>query len=106
MHGRILDAVTKKLVVLAVVDIWQASTNGLYELQDKDQVDHNLRGKFETNKNGRYEWYCLKPTPKLLFSPALLYQSADKPFRSCWEITSPPRSPSYATSTYSSSGHP
>ena len=63
MHGRIIDAVTKKPVVGAIVDIWQASTNGLYEQQDKGQVDHNLRGKFTTNEEGVYELYCLKPTP-------------------------------------------
>lgn len=63
MHGRIIDAVSKKPVVGAIVDIWQASTNGLYEQQDKGQVDHNLRGKFTTNEEGVYELYCLKPTP-------------------------------------------
>lgn len=63
MHGRIIDAITKKPVVGAIVDIWEASTNGLYEQQDKDQAEHNLRGKFTTNEEGVYELYCLKPTP-------------------------------------------
>ena len=63
VHGRVLDVVTKKAVPGALVDVWQASTNGLYEQQDPDQVDHNLRGVFETDGEGRYSFYCLRPTP-------------------------------------------
>jgi catechol 1,2-dioxygenase len=47
----------------ACVDVWQASTNGLYEQQDEDQPDHNLRGKFYTDNDGNYGFYCLRPTP-------------------------------------------
>lgn len=36
---------------------------GLYEQQDADQVDHNLRGAFTTDADGRYSFYCLRPTP-------------------------------------------
>jgi catechol 1,2-dioxygenase len=36
---------------------------GLYEQQDENQVDCNLRGKFMTDENGEYAFYCLKPTP-------------------------------------------
>lgn len=36
---------------------------GLYEQQDPDQQDCNLRGKFQTDDNGEYAFYCLKPTP-------------------------------------------
>ena len=63
MHGKVLDAVTKKPIEGAFVDVWQASTNGLYEQQDPEQVDCNLRGKFKTNEDGYYGFYCLKPTP-------------------------------------------
>ncbi|KAN0104558.1 aromatic compound dioxygenase [Hyaloscypha variabilis] len=63
MHGKVLDSVTKKPVAGAWIDVWQASTNGLYEQQDKDQVEHNLRGKFKTDDNGHYGFYCLRPTP-------------------------------------------
>jgi catechol 1,2-dioxygenase len=63
MHGDVVDMVTKKPVVDAWIDVWQASTNGLYEQQDPDQVDCNLRGKFKTDSNGHYSFYCLKPTP-------------------------------------------
>lgn len=64
MKGRVMDFVTKKPVAGAVVDIWQASTNGKYDFQDPDnQVDNNLRGKFRTDADGRYHLYCLHPTP-------------------------------------------
>lgn len=36
---------------------------GLYEQQDPQQQEHNLRGKFVTNENGEYSLYCLRPTP-------------------------------------------
>ena len=36
---------------------------GLYEQQDEDQPDHNLRGKFYTDNDGNYGFYCLRPTP-------------------------------------------
>jgi catechol 1,2-dioxygenase len=62
MHGIVTDAVTKKPVPGAWIDMWEASTNGLYAQQDKDQVDSNLRGKFKTDANGRYAFYCIRPT--------------------------------------------
>ncbi|KAJ5232246.1 hypothetical protein N7468_005202 [Penicillium chermesinum] len=63
MHGRVLDFTTKKPLVGATVEVWQASTNGLYEQQDPEQVEYNLRGKFKTDADGRYYFYCLRPTP-------------------------------------------
>ncbi|MCJ1317443.1 hypothetical protein MMC15_002768 [Xylographa vitiligo] len=64
MHGRVMDIYTKKGIPGAVVDIWQASSNGKYDFQDPDnQSDNNLRGKFTTDKDGNYELICLRPTP-------------------------------------------
>jgi len=63
MYGVVTDAKTKKPLAGATIDVWQASTNGLYEQQDEKQVDHNLRGKFVTDENGEYAWYCIRPTP-------------------------------------------
>lgn len=63
MHGRVIDFVTKKPLAGATVEMWEASTNGLYEQQDPEQVEHNLRGKFRTDEEGRYYYYCLRPTP-------------------------------------------
>lgn len=63
MHGRVMDFETQKPLVDATVEVWQASTNGLYEQQDDEQVEFNLRGKFKTDADGRYYFYCLRPTP-------------------------------------------
>ncbi|GAQ39110.1 hypothetical protein AtubIFM56815_007598 [Aspergillus tubingensis] len=63
MHGQVVDFETKKPLVGATVEVWQASTNGLYEQQDPQQEEFNLRGKFKTDEQGRYSFYCLRPTP-------------------------------------------
>lgn len=63
MHGLVMDVDTRTPLVDATVEVWQASTNGLYEQQDDQQVEFNLRGKFRTDSEGRYYFYCLRPTP-------------------------------------------
>lgn len=45
----------------ATLDIWQASPVGLYENQDADQDDFNLRGKLTTDANGNYNFVSVKP---------------------------------------------
>ncbi|KAK7204889.1 hydroxyquinol 1,2 dioxygenase [Myxozyma melibiosi] len=46
----------------AKVEVWHTAPNGLYEQQDPDQPDYNLRGTFYTDKNGFYEFIGLRPT--------------------------------------------
>lgn len=63
MHGRVIDSETGKGLKNAVVDIWQASTNGKYDFQDpENQSPNNLRGKFRTDADGNYYCYLLRPT--------------------------------------------
>jgi len=63
MHGKVIDLDTKKGIPNAIVDIWEASTNGKYDFQDPEgQTPNNLRGKFKTDSEGNYHFYCLKPT--------------------------------------------
>jgi catechol 1,2-dioxygenase len=38
----------------AEVDVWHSSPVGLYENQDPEQADMNLRGKFTTDEDGRF----------------------------------------------------
>lgn len=45
----------------AVVDVWQSSTEGLYENQDPNQADMNLRGQFRTDANGRFAFRSILP---------------------------------------------
>jgi catechol 1,2-dioxygenase len=62
LHGRILSATTGKPIENAELDIWETNENGLYEQQDDNQPDMNLRGRFLTDKEGRFGIYCLRPT--------------------------------------------
>ncbi|SEB94670.1 catechol 1,2-dioxygenase [Rhizobiales bacterium GAS188] len=43
------------------VDVWQSSPVGLYENQDPQQADMNLRGKFTTDAEGRFWFRSVKP---------------------------------------------
>lgn len=89
-HGVIKDAETGKPIPNAVFDMWQASTNGKYDVFDPEnrtsspatriitnlheanptdslffcppETRHNLRGKFRTDADGKFWFYCLKPT--------------------------------------------
>jgi catechol 1,2-dioxygenase len=80
MHGKLTDGKTGEPIRNASVELWQASTNGtwasavllldsllkapgLYEQQDPEQTEHNLRGKLITDAEGEYACYCLRPTP-------------------------------------------
>ncbi|UPL00209.1 hypothetical protein LCI18_011143 [Fusarium solani-melongenae] len=63
LYGTVTSAVTGAPIPNASVEVWQASTNGLYEQQDEKQQEHNLRGKFITDSQGRFSFYCLRPTP-------------------------------------------
>jgi catechol 1,2-dioxygenase len=61
--GRVCDLATGAPVVGAMLDVWQAATNGLYENQDPNQPDYNLRGRFQTDNDGSFELVALLPTP-------------------------------------------
>jgi hydroxyquinol 1,2-dioxygenase len=50
-----------KPVAGAEVDIWQSSTEGLYENQDPTQADMNLRGKFTTDADGDFSFRSILP---------------------------------------------
>jgi len=45
----------------ASLDVWQAAPNGKYDLQDENQPELNMRGKFRTDQAGRFEFRSLKP---------------------------------------------
>lgn len=53
VNGRVVDKGGRP-VAGAEVDVWHASPVGLYENQDTDQADMNLRGKFTTDQDGRF----------------------------------------------------
>ena len=45
----------------AEVDVWHSSPVGLYENQDPEQADMNLRGKFTTDSHGRFGFRSVLP---------------------------------------------
>jgi catechol 1,2-dioxygenase len=63
MHGVVTDFRSGEPVDGVVVDVWHTAPNGLYEQQDPEQPEMNLRGRFTTGKDGRYSFYCLRPVP-------------------------------------------
>ena len=46
----------------AEVDVWQASPLGFYENQDEQQPDMNLRGRFKTDANGKFNFKSVRPS--------------------------------------------
>jgi catechol 1,2-dioxygenase len=47
----------------AELDVWQTASNGLYDVQDPDATPMNLRGRFVTGSDGRYEFETVRPVP-------------------------------------------
>ncbi|KAK5664117.1 hypothetical protein OQA88_332 [Cercophora sp. LCS_1] len=62
ISGRVLSSDSTP-ICNAIVDVWHTAPNGLYEQQDPEQPDMNLRGRFATDEDGRYAFYCLRPAP-------------------------------------------
>lgn len=60
VSGRVIDR-SGCPVEGAEVDVWHASPVGLYENQDPNQADMNLRGKFITDGDGRFWFRSVKP---------------------------------------------
>jgi protocatechuate 3,4-dioxygenase beta subunit len=51
--GRVLDLAGNPIEG-AVLDVWQAAADGLYDVQDATLTDTNMRGKFRSRADGRY----------------------------------------------------
>ena len=62
ISGRVYDFENKTPIKGAILDTWQAATNGFYENQDENQPDYNLRGRFRTDEKGTFELVALMPT--------------------------------------------
>jgi catechol 1,2-dioxygenase len=60
VDGRIIDSDGRPIPGVEV-DVWHASPVGLYENQDPDQADMNLRGRFHTHEDGRFWFRSIKP---------------------------------------------
>ncbi len=48
----------------AIVDVWHNAATGFYAVQQPEvQPATNLRGRFRTNEDGRYEFLTVRPVP-------------------------------------------
>lgn len=60
-HGVVRD-LNGEPVEGALIEVWQTAPNGMYEGQDPEQPEGNLRGRFHTNAEGAYAFHSIKPT--------------------------------------------
>ncbi|MCL4296956.1 MAG: intradiol ring-cleavage dioxygenase [Anaerolineae bacterium] len=61
VSGRVTDPSGQPLAG-ALLDVWQASAEGFYDVQLPSQTELNLRGKFRTDAEGRYAFRTIKPS--------------------------------------------
>jgi catechol 1,2-dioxygenase len=61
VSGRVLDQAGQPIAG-ALLDVWQASGEGAYDIQDPDQPEMNLRGLFTTGADGRFFFRTVKPS--------------------------------------------
>ena len=62
VHGQVLD-VDGQPIPGAELDVWQNGSNLLYAVQDEDAPDDHLRGRFETDAEGRFAFRAVRPVP-------------------------------------------
>ncbi|SAK57158.1 intradiol ring-cleavage dioxygenase [Caballeronia temeraria] len=84
IHGRVLGP-QGEAVPGASIEIWQTDANGMYDIQDRSQPEHNLRGWYRARKDGTFLLKTIRPTsyPIPTDGPVgeLLQLSARHPFR-------------------------
>jgi catechol 1,2-dioxygenase len=60
VHGQVTNPAGEPLDG-ATLDVWQSSSNGLYDTQDPQQPPFNLRGVFVTGPDGAYQFRAIRP---------------------------------------------
>ncbi|MCE4546423.1 MULTISPECIES: intradiol ring-cleavage dioxygenase [unclassified Caballeronia] len=60
-HGRVVDDGGEP-VADALIEVWETANNGMYEGQDPDQPESNLRGRFRSGPEGEFAFRAIKPT--------------------------------------------
>lgn len=61
VSGRVIDE-NGGPIAGALLDVWQTSSDGAYDIQDPNQPEMNLRGLFTTGADGRYFFRTVKPS--------------------------------------------
>ena len=60
IHGTIADT-TGAPVANALIQVWQTSERGLYDLQERGGESMDMRGNFRTGPDGRYHFRTVRP---------------------------------------------
>jgi hydroxyquinol 1,2-dioxygenase len=60
VRGKVTDAQGQPLKG-AILDVWQASPDGMYDIQDHDQPEMNLRGRFMSDEHGAFWFKTVMP---------------------------------------------
>ncbi len=60
VHGRVLDA-SGRPIGNAVLDVWQANSDGFYDSQLPNHEQLQMRGKFRTGQDGRFTVKTTRP---------------------------------------------
>jgi protocatechuate 3,4-dioxygenase beta subunit len=61
MSGKVLNE-SGDPIQGALLDVWQTSYDGFYDVQDERQPPMNLRGQFVTGRDGQYFFRSVKPS--------------------------------------------
>lgn len=61
IHGRVVDQHGQPLAG-ANIEVWQTDSNGMYDIQDPDQPEDNLRGCYTANAKGEFLIRTIRPT--------------------------------------------
>jgi catechol 1,2-dioxygenase len=84
IHGRVRGP-DGEAVAGATIEVWQTDSNGMYDIQDKNQPEDNLRGCYCTRDDGQFLIQTIRPTsyPIPTDGPVgeLLRATARQPYR-------------------------
>lgn len=61
MEGRVMNSAGKP-IANALIDTWQSSSDGFYDLQLRNSDEMNFRGRFRTDADGRFRFRSVKPS--------------------------------------------
>ncbi len=62
VHGRVAGP-DGTPVAGALIDVWQTAPNGLYDVQDPEQPEGNMRGRLRTGSDGKFAFRTLQSQP-------------------------------------------
>jgi catechol 1,2-dioxygenase len=62
VHGRVLD-LKGAPIAGAELDVWQNDANGLYTVQEPENDEDHLRGRYYSREDGSYAFVGVRPVP-------------------------------------------